>query len=158
MKNDREILSPFERLSSPISTVCMLVVLGFFAAHEWANTGFFTERFGPMEKLALYAPMLLALIPPLVRTITGRKNPARLFDAATNISLAFGSFYLVLVFPFDFAHLTDVLPGVIRFFFSWINNDIGRLVLILQVVVGAIAGPLQLFGFLLHLQRAPATV
>ncbi len=148
MKTDHEILTPSQRWIGPLATiVAMLVVLGFFAAHQSANTGFFIDRFGTLEMLALYVPILLSFAAPITRAIGGRHNPARPFEVAMNISLAIGSLWLAIVFPFNFAHLADVLPSALRFVFLWINNDIGRFVLILQVIIGVIVAPLTIFTF-----------
>jgi len=155
---EREILSSSQRWIGLLATiVAMLLVLGFFAAHQSANTGFFTDKFGSSEMLALYGPILVSFAAPIVRTISGRQNPARPFDAATNLSLAVGSLWLATVFPFNFAHLTDVLPSAIRFIFSWINNDIGRFVLILQVILGVIVAPLTMLTYFSVRRRASTT-
>ena len=157
MKTDREVLTPSQRWAGLATIVAMLVLLGFFAFHQWANTGFFTAAFGSLEMLALYGPILVSFAAPIARAISGRHNPARPFEAATYVSLALGSLWLAIVFPFNFAHLTDVLPGAIRFVFSWITNDIGRWVLILQVIIGVIFTPLTIFTFFTTRRRASAT-
>lgn len=158
MKTDHEILTPSQRWIGPIATViAMLVLLGFFVSHQQSNTGFFTDKFGSLEMLALYVPILLSLAPPMARAMSGRHNPARPFEAIMNISMAAGSLWLVIVFPFNFAHLTDVMPGAIRFIFAWINNDIGRFVLMLQVIISVIVAPLTIFTFL-SIRRRAATM
>ena len=158
MKTDNEILTPSQRWIGPIATViAMLVLLGFFASHQQSNTGFFTDKFGSMEMLALYIPILLSFAPPIARVISGRQNPARPFEAVTNLSLALGSLWLAIVFPFNFAHLNDVMPSAIRFIFAWITNDIGRFVLILQVIISVIIAPLTIFAFFSVRRRASAT-
>jgi len=91
-----------------------------------------------MEKLALYGPILVSLIPPIVRAISGHQNPSRPFDAATNLSLAIGSFWLWSVFPFDFTHLADILPIGIHFGLAWVTNDVGKFILLLQVLISPI--------------------
>ncbi len=146
-KTDGEILPPAQRWAGLAALVAMVLLFGFFAIHQLANTGFFTAAFGSFEKVCLYGPILVAFAPAIVRALTGRHNPARPFEAASNLALAIGSLWLAIVFPFNFAHLTGVLPGGIRFIFSWINNDIGRLVIILQVIIGVIATPLTIFTF-----------
>jgi len=158
MKTNKEILTPSQRWIGAIATViAMLVLLGFFVSHQQSNTGFFTDKFGSLEMLALYVPILLAFAPPIARAMSGRHNPARPFEVIMNISMAIGSLWLVIVFPFNFAHLTDVLPDTIRFIFSWINNDIGRFVLILQVIISVIVAPLTIFTFF-SVRRRAATV
>lgn len=149
MKTNTDILAPSQRWGGLATVAAMLVLLGFFALHQSANTGFFNNRFGTVEMLALYGPILIALAAPIVRAISGRQNPARPFEVAMNISLAIGSLWLAIVFPFNFAHLTDVLPNAIQFIFAWITNDIGRVVLILQVIIGAIIAPMTMIKYLL---------
>jgi hypothetical protein len=137
-KPDKEVLTTAQRLSEPIAVVVMLLLFAFFVYHQTADTGFFTDKFGPAEMFFLYGPMLLSAAAPLVRMVTGRRNPARPLEVVTNAFLAIGAFWLLMVFPFDFTHLADALPGQIQFLLSWVTDDIGRIVLILQIVAGAI--------------------
>ena len=134
----RDLLSPLQRFGGLAAIPCMLALLAFFALHQLANTGFFTAQFGPWEMLALYGPILVSSIPPLVRAMSGRQNSGRPFEAASNIALAIGSLWLVTVFPFDYVHLADVLPRPIQFLLSWINDDLARIVLTLQVIIGVL--------------------
>ena len=106
---------------------------------------------------ALYVPILVSFAAPIARAISGRLNPARPFEAATNICLAIGSLWLAIVFPFNFAHLTDVLPDALRFIFAWINNDLGRFVLMVQVIIGIVVTPLTIFTYFSIRRRATAT-
>lgn len=147
MKTANEILTSSQRVGGLAVVGAMLLVFGFFVLHQLTHTGFFTARFGTIEMVALYGPLLLAFAAPLVRAISGRRNPARPFEAATNLFLAAGSFWLVITFPFDFARLADVLPNGMRFIISWINNDVGRLVLMLQVIIGVITALLTMIVF-----------
>jgi hypothetical protein len=146
-RTDKEILSLSQRLGGLARLVVMALLLAFFAIHQLANTGFFTAAFGPVEMVGLYGPILVSFAAPIARALSGRHNPARPFEAATNLSLAIGSLWLAVVFPFNFAHLADVLPAAIRFIFSWITDDIGRLILILQGIIGAVMTPLTIFAF-----------
>lgn len=134
-----EILTVAQRGAGLILVAAMLLLFGYFAHHQFANTGFFTAAFGSTEMAALYGPILLSLAAPIARALSGRRNPARPFEIATNLSLAIGSLWLFSVFPFNFAHLADILPGAIRFGLSWITDDIGKFVLGLQVVIGLIS-------------------
>ncbi len=137
-QTDKEALTPSQRGGEVISVVVMLLVCGFFVYHQVAYTGFFTAEFGAVGMVCLYGPLLFSLAAPVVRAVTGRRNPARPFEVVTNVFLALAAVYLLLVFPFNFSHLADVLPGAIRFVLAWITNDIGKAALILQVIVGTI--------------------
>jgi hypothetical protein len=98
------------------------------------HTGFFTARFGPLEMLCLYSTAVLSIIPPLVRAITGRRNPSRPLEAVDDVLLGVTALVLVLAFPFNFAHFADALPTQIRFIFGWLNNDIARIFLWLPLI------------------------
>jgi len=134
----KEVLTTAQRWGEVISVAVMLLVCGFFAYHQVAQTGFFTVKFGAVEMVCLYGPILLSLAAPVVRAGTGRRNPARPFEVVTNVFLAIAALWLLLAFPFNFAHLADALPSAIRFVLAWITNDLGKVVLILQIIVGII--------------------
>ena len=156
-RTDEQALTAAQRWAGLIIVVAMLLLFCFFAYHELANTGLFTAAFGPLEMFCLYGPILLALVAPIARALNGRQNPARPFEAATNMFMAIGALWLVIVFPFDFSHLADVLPGAIRFVLSWITNDIGRVLLLLQVVVGPISALTTTLKYLSVRRQEPAT-
>lgn len=156
-QTDKETLTPAQRGGEVISVAVMLLVFSFFAAHQVTDTGFFTAKFGAMEMVCLYGPMLCSLAAPTVRAISGRRNPARPFEVVTNLFLALAALWLLVVFPFNFAHLADVLPAGMRFLLAWINNDIGRAVLILQIIVGTIWAVVTIVQFLSVRRREHAT-
>lgn len=155
-QTDKEVLTPSQRGGELVSVPVMLLVFGFFVYHQVANTGFFTARFGAMEMVCLYGPILFSLAAPVVRAITGRRNPARPFEVVTNLFLALAAVWLLMVFPFNFAHLADALPAAIRFVLSWISNDIGKIVLILQVIVGTIMAGVTTWKYLSVRRRGSA--
>lgn len=138
-KTNKEFLSTAQRVGEIISFIPMLLLFSFFAYHQEANTGFFTANFGALEMFCLYGPILLSVAAPGVRAVTGRRNPARPFDVATYLFLAIAAVWFLIVFPFNFSHLADALPGAFHFVLAWITNDIGRIVLILQVIIGPIS-------------------
>ncbi|PWB51376.1 MAG: hypothetical protein C3F13_13085 [Anaerolineales bacterium] len=143
-EKDSDQLSPGQRRAGLYSAFLMLVLLAFFLYQQWANTGFFTTEFQWPEMLALYVPILLSMAAPIQRYITGRRSSAILLEAIADFSLAIGSLVLWIVFPFDFSHLADPLPANVQFLVSWINNNIARIILLLQVIIGALSGIAQL--------------
>lgn len=153
--NNNEILKPLTRWAELFPVVAMLLVAGFFYLHEVRDTGFFTEAFGDRERLALYGPIALSLAAPLVRAISGRRNPGRPFEALTGLALALGSLWLFINFPFDFKYLTAILPRGIRFVLIWINNPIGRIILLIQVAAGTISALVNTIQFIRQLFRGP---
>jgi hypothetical protein len=152
-KPDKEILTPLQRWLELLVVVLTLLFFSFLLYHQWANTGFFTEKFGALEMLCLYGPLLLGLTAPFARVITGQRNPARPFEAATSLCLALGSLWLLNVFPFNFRYLADALPEGIRFILAWVTDDMGKIIMILQVIIGSITALVAMwhyFTFRLH--------
>jgi hypothetical protein len=136
----RELLSAPQRVAEPLFSAMALVVLGgFFVTHQRLETGFFTERFGPVEMLCLYGPLALSLAAPLTRALYGQRNPARPVEVVTHLCAALAGLWLLQVFPFDFTRLADVLPAEVQFLLAWMSDGIGKLLLLLQVAVGVLA-------------------
>ena len=141
-KTDKEVLTTAQRWGEvSISVVPMLLLFGFFADHQVAHiTGLLHSRIRSVgEMFCLYGPILVSLAAPGVRAVSGRRNPARPFDAATYVFLAIAALWFLMVFPFNFSYLADALPGALHFVLSWITNDIGKVFLILQVIIGPIS-------------------
>jgi len=138
-KTDEDTLAMWQRAAESFFVAGMFALFGFLVYHQSTNTGFFTERFGSTEMFWLYGPLLFGTSAPIIRAWIGRRNPARPFEAATSVLLALGALWLVSVFPFNYAHLADVLPVNIRPFLAWVNDDFGRVVLIVQAVIGPIS-------------------
>lgn len=159
-QSDRETLTPAGRWGELAIIGAMLGLLGYLAVHQWARTGFFTAAFGPREMLALYGPILISFAAPIVRAVTGQRNPGRPFEALTNLCLALGSLWLLIVFPFDYSHLADPLPGALRFVLAWITNGVGRAFMILQVILCPISALAALWRYVSvrHRQSAGHTV
>ncbi len=135
-----EMLTTAQRRAGLYTVFAMLVLLGFFLYSQVTQTGFFTAAFKLPQMLALYAPIVLSIVPPIQRFIQGRRDSGLAMEAVSDFSLAIGSLVLVITFPFDFSHLTDPLPANAQFLFSWINNTIGKVILIAQVVIGTLSG------------------
>jgi hypothetical protein len=154
-RSDKEIVSIPQRVAEPIfSLIAMMLLCGFFAAHQLTHTGFFTDAFGPLEMLCVYGPLLLTLAAPFMRALTGRRNPGRPLEFATSLCTALAGLWLLHVFPFDFAHFADVFPEQLQFMFMWVSDGIGKIVLLLQVGVGLISAFAVTVAYVLHALRA----
>jgi hypothetical protein len=154
-KTDREYLNPAQRFGELVALVLMMLPISFFVYHLAANTGFFTSAFGPLERLLFFGPMVLTMAAPMVRAVVGRRNHARPLEVATNLFLGIAAIWLLNVFPFDFSHFPDALPSGIRFLFAWVNNEIGRMVLVIQLIVCPIAAILTAWQYIWHLLHEP---
>ena len=147
-KNDQETLSLLPRMAEAIFVICMILLFGFLLSHQINNTSFFTEKFSALEMFCLYGPLIFGMSPLVIRAWTGQRQLARPFEAATSLFLALGSLWLVIVFPFNYAHLGAVLPESLRFTVAWVTDDIARIVLLLQVVISPISALLTFWKYL----------
>jgi len=139
ISKDRNRLSLGERLGEFIGMFGVVALFAFFLYHQWAATGFFTAKFGGLEQLCLYLPLVFSFFPPMIRAISGRRNPARPWEITANVLLVLGALRLLSVFPFDYTHLADALPRGLRFMLSWVTDDIARFVFVIQITIGIIS-------------------
>jgi hypothetical protein len=154
---DRDIVSTPQRVVDPlVSILAMALLFSFFAFHQLAQTGFFTPKFGPFEMVCFYGPIILSPAASVIRAVSGHRNTGRPVEVLVNLFVASAALWLLAVFPFDFSHFADALPAAIRFMFAWVNNDIGKIVLILQVIIGSIVACATAITFLVVLLRPNA--
>lgn len=149
-KGNNEFLDLGQRFGEIVAAVIVLLILAFYLYHQTSNTGFFTAKFGGWEMFAFYGPIILSLVPPIGRAVIGRRNPIRPYEAAGNIFFAFALLYLLIVFPFNFAHFSDALPTFLRFTLSWVTNDIAKVVLALAVAGGLISAGYNIVKYVMY--------
>ncbi len=136
---DKEHLTPAQRFGEVISLAILALIIGYFW-HLWnIEAGFFTGAFGPWEQFWFFGPMFASLAAPIMRMLVGRRNPARPFEIASDVLMVIGAIWLLRVFPFDFSHLGDALPASLPVILDWMPDWLGKVVLVLQVIGGAIA-------------------
>ena len=125
-----------ERVSEFIGAFLMLLAGLFFILHQILSTGFFTSRFGSLEAFLFYLPILIWVTSCIVRGVVGRRNVVRPLDVAGNIAWFIAASWLLIVFPFNFSHLADVLLSSFKFLLAWFSDDFGKITLALAGVVG----------------------
>jgi hypothetical protein len=143
-----EILHAGQRSGEGFAVVVILLIFAFFVYHQVANTGFYTAKFGEWEMFALYGSILFSCVPPLARAVLGARNPVRPLEAASNIFSMIAALFLLTVFPFNFSRFADALPSAVRFAFSWITNDMGKVALMLIILGSLISGVVNIVKFL----------
>ncbi len=141
-------LSTARRWSGVYTIGLIILVLIFFALHQHRQTGFFTDKFGRAEMVALYVPIVFSLVAPILRTAQGKIDPARFLEAISDIFLALGSIWLWITFPFDFSHFADVFGSALHPAFNWINDTVGRIILGLQIAIGFLSVLTTIVGYL----------
>jgi len=147
-KRDKETLTVPQRFGEIVSAFIILLIFAFYLYHQVENTGFFTSKFGNWEMFAFYGSLFLSLVPPLARAWLGRRNPVRPVEAFCNLFFALALLYLLLVFPFNFAHFADALPVAVRFMFGWLSNDIAKVAMVLGILGTGIAAAVNFVRYL----------
>ena len=67
--------------------------------------------------------------------IFGLRLYSRLFDVFGGIIfLLISTVVLLIIFPFDFQYLADVLPDAMRFVLQWVSDDVARVVMMLGTI------------------------
>lgn len=135
----RDRLKPSERFGEFIGVVITLLVLYYFYESQVLATGLFTAAFGPTEQLAFYGPFVLGMVISLVRGVYGRKHTVRPLQSLQGAALAVASMWLLYTFPFEFTHLTALLPHPLQVPFWWISNPVGQLLLVLGIIGGLVS-------------------
>jgi len=152
MTKEKEFIGPFERGAQVFAIAGALLLFWFFRYHEVHATGFFTSAFGPQEMLALYGPLLISLAPPFARMLTGRRSDGKLLDALYSAAMAFGAWWLLRTFPFDYSHFADPLPAGFHWLLAWVTDGFARIIFVIQIVAGII-GTISNFGQFLRGNR-----
>ena len=125
----------------------VLMIL-YLVAHQVWSTGFFTAAFGTVEMVMLYGSWVAWVITSGLEGVLGQRFLSRLFDTFGGIIfIVVATVWLVVVFPFDFTHFADVLPGFLRFLVQWISNDIARVLMMLYAIAMGIAAVYAPIGY-----------
>ena len=135
---EKDRLNEAERAMQLISWVFTAIAAWFLLSHWTEDTGFFTSEFGQLDALVLFGPLLFGLLPPLVRTLRGRKNISRPWDILGSMLFVLSSAYFLCAFPFDMAFFAVPLPEGMRFLIDWVTEDIAKVVLVIGIVGGVL--------------------
>jgi hypothetical protein len=131
---NKDVIKLSERVGEVIGIFCILVLLIFFIIHQTSSTEFFTSKFGSLEQFLLYGSLSFGIITSVGKIIVGRKNVIRPLDAFGAIFSCVALIRLLHVFPFNFSHLSDFLPEILRLITIWISNDIAKMFMILGII------------------------
>lgn len=138
-QSSKDNMKNSERRGELIGVIAIGLIALFFYAHQTQATGFFTSSFGGTEALLLYGAILIGVAGPMSRFLTGKRNKSRPPELIASVFWILASaWFLMVVFPFNFAHFADVAPNFLRFLISWITNDIAYVLLVIGVMGGII--------------------
>ena len=116
-----------------------ILVLGFYMAHYFWSTGFFTNGFTPLLAGIFFASVLSTIATASTKAMTPRKDIVALVEFVGAGLLALAAYWFYQAFPLDFTHVADVVPAQLQFLLTWITNDIGRIIVTLALIASIIA-------------------
>ena len=148
----KDVMKLSERAGEIIGIFCILLILIFFIIHQTSSTGFFTSKFGQLEQFLFYGSLAFGIIPNIGKIIIGRKNTIRPLEAFGAIFSFIALVWLLQVFPFDFNHLTDILPEFLRLFTIWISNDIAKIFMMIGII-GSFVAALYITALFVSIHR-----
>jgi hypothetical protein len=125
----------------------LFLVIGFFAAHQAWSTGFFTTGFGLLGTVLFYAVLLTGLVPPVLGSLHLEKKRELEALLVTAVFWTMAAAWFFFAFPFNFSHLTAVVPSQASFILSWITDDVGRILVGVSLVGAAGFIPFYLLQF-----------
>jgi len=152
----KDVMKLSERAGELIGIFCILILLIFFITHQTSSTGFFTMKFGLLEQFLLYGSLFFGIVTSVGKIIMGRKNVIRPLDAFGAIFSCVALLWLLHVFPFDFTHLTDILPEFLRLITIWISNYIAKLFMILGII-GSLVTAIYIIALYVSIHRLNIT-
>ena len=121
------------------ATFFTVLIFGFYLAHYALSTGFFTIEFTPLLAVLFFMSVLYTIFNSSAKAVTPRKDIVAFVELAGAVLFTTVAAWFFFAFPLKFAHLTDIVPVSIRFMFSWINDDIGRIIVALALIGGVIS-------------------
>jgi hypothetical protein len=134
----KDLMKSSDRWGQLVGIVFSVIFLLYFVALYTESTGYFTPEFTALGGFMFFGGMVYGTVPVLVRVATGRKNPARPFDALGSLFIALICAYMLVVFPLDFSHLGDLLPNALESLVEIITDDIAKILLAIGVFVAPV--------------------
>jgi hypothetical protein len=137
-----------ERIFGILIVIFCILMIIFFVTHQIRLTGFFTIKFGIFEMLFFYGFWIFWITTATLEAIFSQRLLSRIVDTFGGLIFATLSLSLLLfLFPFDFTHLADALPGILRFLVQWISNDIARVIMVILIILHLAAAIYSPFAY-----------
>jgi len=133
-------VSNSDRFTGIVLVVVSVLLILYFVAHQRGSTGFFTPKFETLEMFMLYGSLVAWITTGCLDGILGQRLLSRLFDVFFGlIFLTISLVWLLVIFPFNFAYFSNVLPDFLRFLLEWISDDIARAIMVVGIILLAVA-------------------
>jgi hypothetical protein len=137
-----------ERIFGFFIVVFCILMIFFFGTHQLNSTGLFTSRFGPSEMIMFYGFWVFWITTASLEALLNKRLLSRIVDTFGGIIFTVIAItWLLVIFPFEFAYLAEVLPDSIRFLVQWISNDIARVIMVLLIIAHLAAAIYSPFAY-----------
>ena len=130
-----------------IVVICIFMII-FFTNHQMNSTGFFTTEFKTFEMLFFYGFWIFWISTAGLEAIFNQRLLSRIDDTFGGLIFATICLTILLIlFPFNFSHLSSGLPESIRFLVQWISNDIARVIMVILIILHLAAAIYSPFAY-----------
>lgn len=133
-------LPPNERVFGIFIVIFSVFMIYFFGSHQMNSTGFFTVKFGTFEMFLFYGFWVFWITTAFLEAFLSQRLLSRMVDSFGGLFFAvFSLGWHAFVFPFEFTHFADVVPGFLRFLVRWISNDVARVIIVILCILHLLA-------------------
>lgn len=137
----REVLGVGDRIGEVLSIAATIGFIAFIAIHQTRPTGFFTDEASTFDIALIYLALIIGMVPPAARFLTGHRNFARPLEALGMVVFIAVALYLLLVFPFDISRFAQPLPRSLEFLLDWVPESLAKWVMGVGVAASAFFAP-----------------
>jgi hypothetical protein len=135
-----ETLPRNERVFGIGIVIVSVLMIIFFVSHQNQSTGFFNSKFGIFEILFFYGFWVFWITTAGLESIFNQRLLSRIVDTFGGVFFAaIAIAWNLVIFPFDFAKFSNILPESIRFLVQWISNDIAWAIMLVLMILHLLA-------------------
>ena len=136
------------RIGQLVGVVLGLLVAWYFLDLYDSGSDFYTSNFNDLDAILFFGIAFLGVVPGLIKAIMGRKNVTRPLDIVLSVVVLIVMAWFLYSFPFDFAYLSEGLPGSLQFLLDWIGDEEAKFFMALGIVINLILVPYTVALFL----------
>ena len=137
-----------ERIFGIFIVVFCILMIVFFGTNQLNSTGLFTSKFGISEMIMFYGFWVFWITTASLEALLSKRLLSRIVDTFGGLIFSVIAItWLLVIFPFEFAYLSEVLPESIRFLVQWISNDIAKVIMVLLIIAHFVAAIYSPFAY-----------
>jgi hypothetical protein len=138
---EKDVLALPDRIGQLVVVVLGLLVAWYFLDLFDSGSDFFNSDFNELDAFLFFGLAFLGVVPGLIKVMMGRKNVTRPLDIVLSVVVLIVMTWFLYTFPFDFAYLSEGLPGSLQFLLDWIGDEEAKFFMALGIVINLILIP-----------------